>query len=80
MKGVSPDSRVSRRLYHARMSHDPLADNVLAFLRERDPQAADILAAESERQATTLELIASENHASPAVMHAMCTCPPRICS
>jgi len=56
------------------MSHDPIADSVLAFLRERDPQAADVLAAESDRQATTLELIASENHASPAVMHAMGTC------
>ncbi|MFG0243350.1 MAG: serine hydroxymethyltransferase [Phycisphaerales bacterium JB054] len=56
------------------MSHDPLADSVLAFLRERDPKAAEILAAESDRQATTLELIASENHASPAVMHAMGTC------
>jgi glycine hydroxymethyltransferase len=56
------------------MSHDPIADSVLAFLRERDPEAGAILAAESDRQATTLELIASENHASPAVMHAMGTC------
>ncbi len=60
--------------YDRGMSHDPIADNVLAFLREQDPQAADILAAEADRQATTLELIASENHASPAVMHAMGTC------
>ncbi len=56
------------------MSHDPIADSVLAFLRGQDPEAGAILAAESERQATTLELIASENHASPAVMHAMGTC------
>ncbi len=56
------------------MSHDPIADSVLSFLREKDPRAAEILAAESLRQATTLELIASENHASPAVMHAMGTC------
>ena len=56
------------------MSHDPIADSVLAFLRGQDPEAGDILAAESERQATTLELIASENHVSPAVMHAMGTC------
>ncbi len=56
------------------MSHDPIAESVLAFLREQDPEAGAILAAETERQATTLELIASENHASPAVMHAMGTC------
>ena len=56
------------------MSHDPIADSVLSFLRERDPEAGEILAAEADRQATTLELIASENHASPAVMHAMGTC------
>ncbi|VAX39444.1 Serine hydroxymethyltransferase [hydrothermal vent metagenome] len=56
------------------MSHDPIAESVLAFLREQDPEAGAILAAEAGRQATTLELIASENHASPAVMHAMGTC------
>ena len=56
------------------MSHDPIADSVLALMRGKDPQAADILAHEQDRQATTLELIASENHVSPAVMHAMGTC------
>ncbi len=60
--------------YDIGMSHDPIAESVLAFLREQDPEAGAILAAETERQATTLELIASENHASPAVMHAMGTC------
>lgn len=56
------------------MSHDPIADSVLAFLREKDPDAAAILHDEQVRQRSTLELIASENHASPAVMHAMGTC------
>ena len=54
--------------------HDPIAESVLALLREQDPEAAEIIAAEADRQETTIELIASENHVSPAVMHAMGTC------
>ncbi len=53
---------------------DPIADTVLAFLRDADPEAAQIIADEADRQETTIELIASENHVSPAVMHAMGTC------
>ena len=56
------------------MSHDPIADSVLALLRQKDPDIADLISKEAGRQEHTLELIASENHVSPAVMHAMGTC------
>lgn len=56
------------------MPTDPIADSILALLRQRDPAIGDLIAKESRRQATTLELIASENHVSAAVMHTMGTC------
>lgn len=56
------------------MSHDALAQQVLALLEARDSPIGSLIRQEARRQAETLELIASENHASAAVMAAMGTC------